>query len=546
MIWTKSEPQQENSKKIIMKTLIKNGEIIDGSGNHRYKADLLINGEIIEAINPSIVEPNAKIFDAKGCIVTPGFIDIHRHFDSAMTQTDVFGNLELRQGITSSLCGNCGLSPIPINKQDVESFNHYLKPVTGPISDSLIQNDYVSYSAYLNSVNTRINTGFFAAAGAIAYSLFGWRTRPFTQKERQNASSKVKEAMNVGAKGLTFGIMYQPECWLSEEDHIALASQIREKDGVLCTHLRSEGNNLLSSIEEVIQIARKAKVRLNISHFKATGKKNWSNLIFKAIDIIEKARNEGLPITVDFYPYDGGSTTLLSLIPPTIYPETPNNFSYFSTTLGKQKLRNELQKDLPLWDNMVKNIGWDRIIISSVSHPEFKPLQGLSIHEAAIKWHVNNPSDLLAELIAEDGFGIGVILMSMDYNDVKQISTLPYSCIISDALYGSSSFPHPRLYGTFPKAIRDFTLHNHILTLEEVISKMTNKPAQITGIQNRGLLKSGNFADVLVFDPKSFTDNATYSDPCHAATGMNHVFVNGQHMLQDDAIFPGYFGMGLS
>ena len=529
-----------------MKILIKNGEIIDGSGKKRYKADLLINEKLIEAIDESITPPNdVQVIDATGCVVTPGFIDIHRHFDSAMLQEDSFGILELRQGITSSICGNCGLSPVPANSKTAPAFNQYLKPVMGEIPERFTHYTYETYSAYMQSAKTRINTGFLAGAGAIAYSTYGWQTRGFTNAERQRATSLVKEAMDCGAKGLSFGIMYQPECWLAEEDHIAMASQIHARDRLLCTHIRGEGDTLLPSIEEVIRIAKKAEVRLNISHFKATGKKNWRNLVFKAIDILETAIQDGQSISVDFYPYDGGATTLLSLIPPTMYPESKEDFAFFSTNQGKNKLRKEIQKNHANWDNMIRSIGWDRILISSVTASEFIPLQGLSLQQAAHTVHCDDPSDLLAELLAKDGLGIGVILLSMDYEDVKQIASLPYSCIISDALYGSMSFPHPRLYGAFPKALKDFSVAADLLSIEQAISKMTYLPASRINILNRGLLKKDNYADILIFNPHTMTSEATYSHPNRFASGIDHVFINGHPVLLKDTILPGHYGSSL-
>lgn len=527
-----------------MKTLIKNGIIIDGSGSERLKADILIDGEHIKAIH-SAITPSQDIettIDATGCIVTPGFVDIHRHFDSAMVGSNQFGDIELRQGITSSICGNCGLSPVPANRENANSFNKYLRPVTGSIPQGFNHYDYVSYAKHLKSVQPKINIGFLAGAGSIAYSIYGWQTRPFLQQERNKAASFVREAMDQGAKGISFGIMYQPECWLSEEDHVAMASQIRKKEGILCTHIRGEGDSLISSVKEVIQIAEKADVKLNISHFKATGKNNWKNLIFKATDIIQTAIQQGQRITVDFYPYDGGATTLLSLIPPSILPASPDDLSFFRTENGRHRLRKEILQSHTNWDNMVKSIGWERILISSVTNPASFPLQGLNMQEATLKCNLDNPSDLVANLLAEDGPEVGVILLSMNYDDIKYIASLPYSCVISDSLYGCSSFPHPRLYGTFPKAIRDFSINSDLLSLEQVISKMTYQPASRVNLKKRGLLQVGNYADILVFDPAIFRDTSTYVDPRHEATGMNHVFINGCHILENDTVLQGCFG----
>jgi N-acyl-D-aspartate/D-glutamate deacylase len=322
--------------------------------------------------------------------------------------------------------------------------------------------------------------------------------------------------------------LYQPECYSTTAELIALAQPAGKAGGVLCTQIRGEGDILVDSVREMIEIADVAQAPLNISHFKATGIKNWRKNIFRAIELIENARAQGQPVAADFYPYDGGSTTMLSLIPPTVREENAAAlFAKLATPEGKDLLRRELAKSHPGWDNMAVGIGWDRIIISSVVLPEHSAYCGKSIGAIAREQGYSESTDLVCDLLVAEEGRVGMIMLSMAQEDIDEVARLPWAALISDSLYGGGAHPHPRLNGAFPKFLREYVRERNVLNFAEAIRKMTAMPAERLGINERGKLKAGYYADVLVFDPMQFNDHADYLHPLEQATGMDIVIVQG-------------------
>jgi N-acyl-D-aspartate/D-glutamate deacylase len=491
----------------------------------------LIEGDRIAAIGPHLSVRDAEIIDAKGCIVTPGFVDIHRHADAAAFLSSEFGETEHAQGITTTVVGNCGIAPVPYTRsQWREEWYRYIEPVIGPVpQDTQLPFEcYDQYTAGLTKRSLPINMAFLAGAGAIKTAVKGFAKTPFTQDEMARAAAYVEAAMNAGALGLSFGIMYQPECYSTRAELIALARPAEKAGGVLCTHIRGEGDSLVDSVREMIEAAEAARIPLNISHFKATGIHNWRSMIFRAIELIEKARAKGQPVTADFYPYDGGSTTLLSLIPPSVLEDTTAALLVkLATPAGKELLRRELAQARSGWDNMAASIGWDRIIVSSVTAPQHHAYRGKSIGAIAREKNGADPADLVCDLLVGEEGRAGIIVLSMAQEDIDEIARLPWTALISDSLYGGGDHPHPRLNGAFPKFLREYVRERKVLTLEQAIHKMTAMPAQRLGIHGRGILTRGSYADVLVFDPQGFTDHADYLHPLDQAAGMDCVIVNG-------------------
>jgi len=474
----------------------------------------------------------------KGKVVCPGFIDIHRHGDAAVFSLPDFGKTELLQGITTAVVGNCGLSPVPANHHWEQEYFQYIEPVTGPIPQGLPLKNFHEYRKGLEELSLPINIGFLAGVGAITTAVKGFSRHPFTPYEMTRAKQYIREAFDAGALGLSFGIMYQPECYSSPEELIDLAISGRIHNGILCVHIRGEGDILLESVEEVIRIAETAGLPVNISHLKATGIKNWQSLIHRAIEKIEAARARGVEITADFYSYNDGSTIIMSLIPLAVLEESMKKLvAKLTKKAGRDQLRREINKSHPGWDNMALGIGWDRIIISSVNLPEHAAFRGRSIHAIAQEEGFKDPEELLAELVAAEEGKVGIITLSMAQEDIDTIARLKWTCLISDSFYGAPHNPHPRLNGAFPKFLRDYVRERNILSMEEAIQKMTSMPAERMGIMNRGRIQKGYAADILVFDPLEFRDNADYSNSRALATGMDTVILNGSIVYSENTFF---------
>jgi N-acyl-D-amino-acid deacylase len=291
----------------------------------------------------------------------------------------------------------------------------------------------------------------------------------------------------------------------------------------------------VESVEEVIDVAARAGVPLNISHLKSTGIRNWNRKIFEAIQRIEQARESGQDVTADFYPYDGGSTTLQSLLPPTIMEESFEALvKGLSGPEGKKRLRSELNKVHQGWDNMSESIGWDRILISSVTLRKNAFMQGQTIGALAKKLGYEEPSGLVADLLVEENGKVGIIVLSMSQEDVDAVARLPFTLLISDSLYGGDGKnAHPRLLGTTSRFLNDFVIKRKVLSMEQAIKKMTYLPAKRMGLKDRGLLKPGYQADVLIFQPERFLDHADYTGKHGPCTGMELVLMGGKRVLAD-------------
>lgn len=511
-----------------MKTVVRGGQVVDGTGSPARQADILIEGDTIVAVFPGIDACEAQVIDARGKTVTPGFVDTHRHCDiTPLTRPD-FGEIELAQGITSVVAGNCGLSPVPSSPESRAALYAFLEPITGPVPPGMAFASYDAYKAGLEGTSLPLHMGYLAAAGAVKTAVKGFVDTPYSEGEMKKAQAYVRQAMEAGALGVSLGIMYPPEVYSTREEMARVVAPAAAYGALLTCHLRGEGDSLVASVQEAIDIAERAGLRLTISHFKATGRHNWRDQIFRAIEVIEQARAQGQEITADLYPYDGGSSTLLSLLPPALLQRGQEAlFRELETEQGKALLRKALGADHPGWDNLARTIGWERILISSVTLPEHQAYSGRPVSELSGE-QGQDPAGFIADLLCREQGRVGVVLRSMCQEDVDTIARLPWTALISDALYGGGKSPHPRLYGAFPKFLEEYVLQRKVLDLPIAVCKMTAMPAGRFGLRGRGLLLPGCKADLAIFDPGQLRAPATYARPRQPPLGMDRVMVGGK------------------
>lgn len=521
------------------RTVIKNGLVYEGLGHAPLYRDLLISGDRITdiaargAIN---VLKTDLVIDASGKVVCPGFVDIHRHHDAKPFLDPDFGRTELSQGITTAVSGNCGISmvPCPADPEEAQEFYAFEEPVMGPISPGGPK----SYEDYLNRLYETplpINTAQLVGTGSVKICVKGFSDTPYTEEELEKAEAFIEDAMKRGAPGVSLGIMYIPECYSSRAEFERILRPVGRYHRLITTHIRGEGDSMVESVKEVIAIAREVGCALEISHIKSCGVSNWRKEIYRAIAEIEKARAEGMDVTCDFYPYDGGSTALTTMLPPAfIRGNMKEALARLGTPEGVTEFRKLSRRLYEDWDNFCITLGWERILVSGVVLPENKKFLGLRMTEAAEKFGFEDAEALAAWLMYSESGKTAIINMSMDQRDIDTVAGLPWSNIISDAIYAKTDTPHPRMFGTFPKVIRDYVKTRKVLCMEEAIRKMTGAPAARMGLKDRGVIRIGAYADILVFDPEKFIDKATYESPALRPEGLSLCMVNGRIVIEND------------
>ncbi|MDR2746404.1 MAG: amidohydrolase family protein [Treponema sp.] len=526
-----------------MDLCIRDGLIVDGLGNPPFRGDILVEGGRIRELRrrtedrrqeghpPEDRRPGAvnetETIEAGGALVCPGFIDLHRHCDVAALGED-FGLIELSQGISSCFVGNCGMSPVPNEPATRQALEDYLAPCLGSFGGERFSS-HGEYLARLQSAPLPLNLGFYAGMGALRIAAKGFDSGPYTQAEMDRAQCLLREALDRGAFGMSIGLMYVPEVYSGADEIAALASVMKGGGGILCTHMRWETERLPEAVKEVIGIAKRAEIPLEISHFKAAGPKAWRGALRAAIDIIEAERARGMDITVDFYPYDCGSSTMMQMLPPSFLAGgTGKAIAGLNKPENVEKLRKLLAEGEENWDNLSQTIGWDRTIISSVNLEENRKFLGKSVSACTRDYGYRDEAEMAAALMYSENGKVAIINRSMSAEDIDTIARLPYSSLVSDALYGDMKNPHPRLYGAFPRFLREFVLDRKVLELPAAIQKMTSQPAKRLGLGDRGVLRPGCRADILIFEPENFRDQADYLSPTRLATGLDYAIINGK------------------
>lgn len=512
----------------MLDTVIKNGRIVDGTGNPWFFGSVGIKNGVITHVGSFDIEAK-EIIDAKGQIVSPGFIDGHSHSDLLVLK-DPHYDIKLQQGVTSEVVGNCGLAPAPYFEENGKLLIEYVEPIIGNTSWEWPWKTVGDYIDDVKKSRISENIATYVAHGSLRIAVMGFENRPPTKNEMDKMKSLLEEGMQAGAIGLSIGLLYSPGRYASKEELAELCSVLPKYDGILSTHIRGEGNNLIPSIKEVIWIAEKSGVPLHVSHLKAAGRRNWGSVI-EAISIIEDARARGMDITCDVYPYDAGSTSLTTLLPPwSLEGGVPACLERIRNKSLRAKIKEEVSEEQESWDNLVVSTGWQNVVVASVeNNPQFNGKSILDISNVVGKDPIDTAFDLLLE---EDG-NVPIVYYHMSNDDVEKVIKWDYSLVISDSLGCEVGIPHPRTYGSFPRLFSKYVRETKTLTLEQAIRKITSFPAQRFKLQNRGLLLPGYKADITIFNEETINDLATYENPIQYPNGITQVFVNGMKTIEN-------------
>jgi N-acyl-D-amino-acid deacylase len=504
--------------------VIKNGVLVDGIKNEAYKADIGIIGERIEHIGNLQKAQGKTIIDATGRVVSPGFIDIHTHTDIEIL-VNRKAESKIRQGVTTELGGNCGTSEFPM-KYPLSASK---KRLAEKANITIDWTDLKGFHTAIEKNGTAINHATLIGQGTLRGFVMGDDQREPTAEELNRMKTLVAEAMEQGAFGLSTGLEYTPGGFAETDEVIELCKIVADYGGFYATHIRSEDKAALEAVGEAIHIAETAGLPLQIAHFKAVGKTNWWKLPLM-IDLLERAAKRGLNVTADRYPYIAYSTGLTIL-----YPQwaLDGGLEQLIIRLKDKKIRQSMKADTL---KKVSGYGWDKIVISNLHKKHNQRLIGKSIGEAAATSNVD-PYDFMCDLIIDEESNVSHIGFGMNEETTEMVLKHPFVMVGSDgsslAPYGplSEGKPHPRNYGTFPRFLGYYVRERKLMTLPEATKKMTSKPAAKLGLKDRGALKQGYFADIVIFDPETIADKATFIEPHQYPMGIDYVLVNGTTVI---------------
>ncbi|MHA2246192.1 MAG: N-acyl-D-amino-acid deacylase family protein [Candidatus Hodarchaeales archaeon] len=522
--------------------IIKNGNIIDGTGNPWYRADVGIKDGKIDKIGRLNNLSSFKEIDAVGLVLTPGFIDIHSHSDFAIP-FDPHLESTIRQGITTAVIGNCGDSLAPINVEKLELFQKLANMFSPP--GEMINITWQTFEDYLSVLEKgRCSTNIVPLVGFGTIRIAGgpgFEDRAPTPEELEHMKLYIDEAMQSGAFGMSTGLIYSPQIYAKTEEIVELAKIVAKYGGLYFSHIRGEGETVVKAVKELIEIVGKSGcIGGQIAHHKASGRSNWGKSK-ETLSLIEEANTQGLNITCDQYPYDRGMTSLITVLPPWVHiGGIEKILDRLKNPKDRVKIKQDIIEGIEGWENWIKDLGSDRIYISSVKTKPWKDIEGKNLAEITKLKGKPDVFSTLFDLLLEEKGEVSILVGGVNEEDIRRIMTNKYTMIGTDGWgvspTGILNFgkPHPRFYGTYPRILGKYVRQESLLKLEDAIRKMTSFPAQKLGLQDRGLIRENMYADVVVFDHKTVIDRATYEDPHQFPTGIKHVIVNGEIVVENE------------
>lgn len=502
--------------------VLKNGQIYDGTGQTAFVGDIGIIADTIAIISEPNTLKGIKEHDLNGQAVAPGFINMLSWANVSLLE-DGRSQSDIRQGVTLEVLGE-GRSMGPLN----DEMKKEMQENQGDIKYEVSWTSLGEYLQHLEDMGVSTNVTSFVGNGTLRQHVIGYENRPATMEEIDEMKKLTKQAMEEGAVGISSSLLYAPSMYADTGELIELAKVAGESNGMYISHIRNEGERLLESIDELIQISKEANLPAEVYHLKASSKSNWGKLD-AAITKIDSARNAGLAITADIYTYNASSTGL--------HVQLPDWVRDGGIAAMLERLKDPVHRMKAIEELEFRNSPETILLVGFRSEP-LRKYVGKYLTEVAEEWG-KSPAETLVNLIIQDGSRIQVVYFSMSEENIKKKMALPWVSYCSDA--GSytnegvfiKQSTHPRSYGSFIRVLGKFSRDEGVLSLEEGIRKLTSLPAENLKLKKRGRLEPGYFADIVVFDPEKVTDKATFTNPHQYAEGVLHVFVNGQQVLKD-------------
>jgi len=512
--------------------VFRNGLIYDGSGGAPFRGDVAIRGTHIVEVGPNLPGHGAREIDANGRVLAPGFINMLAHPEESLL-VDGRAQSDLRQGVTLEVLGEDSMGPVP------EARKAQFESRQGDIKYKIDWDTLDEYLRRLEKQGLSVNVASYVGAGTVRNYVLGEDDVQPTPAQLAQMRKLVRQAMEDGALGVTTALIYAPSTFAKTPELIELASESARCGGLYSVHMRSEGDRLLPAIQETIDIARASGGPAEIYHFKQAGRDNWVKLD-AAIALVEQARKDGVRITADMYNYTAGATGLDASMPPWVQD---GGLEKWIERLKDPKLRERVKADMDNahpgdWENFFAGAGPDGIRFISFKNPALKPLIGKTLAEVA-RARGTSPEETAMDLVIEDGSRVGTVYFLMDEANVRRQLALPWMSFDSDEAAPSTegvflkSSNHPRAFGNFARLLGKYVREEKLLSMREAIRRLTSFPAEVLSLGNRGYLRPGYVGDVVLFDPATIQDHATFDKPQQYATGVSHVAVNGELVLVD-------------
>lgn len=523
--------------------LIQNATVIDGTGALAFSADVTVSKGVISRIakgnEPST--PSPEVLDARGLVLCPGFIDMHSHSDFTLLLAPK-ADSRVRQGVTTEVTGNCGGSPGPFREPFRDAFMEYMTDLGRHYKQELADGDWnrATLDEFFHKVSqqgTALNMAPLVGHSTLRVNVMGYEDRVPDKEEMARMKRLLEQELEKGAFGLSTGLIYHPGAFAETEELAELASVLPTYGGIYSTHMRSEGKYLFEAAREAIDVAQKSKASLQISHLKCETPARWGKS-GELLDMLDTASSQGIDLHFDQYPYTAWATGLIELFPPWAKDKgAARLIKILGDPAQRQTVKDQMTTPEPDWDNPMEGLGWDMIRITGCRLAEHMAFNGMRVSDLSQAMEMD-PLDALFALYTREAGGLGMIVFAMCEADLIDILKHPLGMIGSDGCSVTPGGPagrqpvHPRFYGTFPRVLSRYVREKKVLSLESAIHKMTGLPAQKLGLKDRGLVREGMAADLVLFSPERVQDKADFENPHQYPAGIDQVFVNGTAVVR--------------
>lgn len=514
--------------------LLENGRIVDGTGAPWFRGSIGVADGMIEEVyrerKPSVRLADDAI-DVDGAIICPGFVDLHSHSDLKLFEESGL-EPKVRQGITTEILGQDGFSMAPMYREGgVAEWQEHLSGLAGDIDSEWTWGGIADYLDAIDKENIATNLAVLVGHGTVRYNVLGMSDASPTNSELKEMANLVTEALENGAIGFSTGLVYPPQVNATTKEVATLAERLGPYGRPFVAHIRSEGRWIWEAFDEFVDIGVEKEIPLHISHFKVSGK-TVLGTAGKILTLFETARDRGVDLTADKYPYAAGNTMLTAALPPWVHADGAKQLEEY---LRSDEARDRMHRDIEEWridgwENNAGKTGWENIVVTNIESKGLKEVEGETVADIAAEWD-SRPIDVVCDILVEDGTSVSMVTHSQSETDVREMLANERVAIGTDGLFGGN--PHPRTYGTYPRILGHYVRDEHLFTLEEAIRKMTSLPARAMGLNSKGIIRPRMDADLVVFRPEVVSARATYDSPQQYPIGMPYVIVNGKFVIRN-------------